>query len=69
MNTTLYLKPNVQLEPLIDQWYAWAAVDASSNSCKKSDPAPYADYGRLHQRSTYTRPGLERSEYGWGPIY
>ncbi len=23
MNTALCLKPNVQLEPLIDQWYAW----------------------------------------------
>ncbi len=24
MNTPLYLKPNVQLEPLVDRWYAWS---------------------------------------------
>jgi L-ascorbate metabolism protein UlaG (beta-lactamase superfamily) len=24
MNTPLYLKPTVQLEPLVDQWYAWS---------------------------------------------
>ena len=24
MNTSLYLKPNIQLEPLVDLWYAWS---------------------------------------------
>ncbi|HLJ90594.1 MAG TPA: MBL fold metallo-hydrolase, partial [Candidatus Angelobacter sp.] len=24
MTTPLYLKENVQVEPLIDQWYAWS---------------------------------------------
>ena len=24
MNTPMYLKSNVQLEPLVDQWYGWS---------------------------------------------
>jgi L-ascorbate metabolism protein UlaG (beta-lactamase superfamily) len=26
MNTPVYLRPNVQLEPLIDRWYAWPSL-------------------------------------------
>ena len=34
MNRPLFLKPNVQLEPLIDQWYAWSHLIAPATAAR-----------------------------------
>lgn len=34
MNTPVFLKPNVQLEPLIDQWYAWSHLIAPATAAR-----------------------------------
>src|SRR5882757_1649939 len=33
-DTPLYLRPNVQVEPLVDQWYAWAQLIPPTTTAK-----------------------------------
>ncbi|MFP5264074.1 MAG: MBL fold metallo-hydrolase [Blastocatellia bacterium] len=34
MDTPMYLKPNVQLEPLVDQWYGWSHLIAPATAAR-----------------------------------
>lgn len=34
MDTPLYLRPNVQVEPLVDQWYAWSHLIAPATTAR-----------------------------------